>query len=161
MIDAMDREQRVTYWEEANCLGNVACWAIELQVNRLECNEPEISEFVLQQVVDFHFLVTAIARLRKAADLACRASDISDQIKAFDDAVPDWRQMRNALEHVDEYWQNKGQNKAIQSADLATISFGPVIEWIGLELNLRETLTAAHTLFRAINGIWPLSDKKG
>jgi len=155
----MEKELRVTYWEEGKRLANFACWAIELQIKRLQQIEPEIPEFVMQPVADFHFLVTAIASLRKAADLACQASDITAQIEAFDDAVPDWRQIRNTLEHIDEYWQRKGRDKQLRPGDLATIKFGPVIQWAGLRLDLKSTLAAANNLFVAIKGIWPLPNE--
>jgi hypothetical protein len=114
----MEQEKRIALWEEANRLANIACWSIELQIKRLEREEPEISEFVLQQVADFHFLVTAISRLRRAADLACRAMDISPQIKDFDSSVDGWRKMRNALEHIDRYWESKGHDNSVRPGEL-------------------------------------------
>jgi hypothetical protein len=154
----MERNQRITYWEEARTLANIACWSIELQVKRLRRNEPEIPEFVMQPVADLRFLVTSVANLRKAADLACQASDIAREIEEFDRAVPDWRRIRNAFEHIDEYWQQKGRDKTLKPGDLATITFGPVIEWAGMRLDPQMTMTAAHNLFLAIKAIWPLTD---
>ena len=156
----MDREQRITYWEEAKTLANIARRTIDLQVKRLQCNEPEILEFIMQPVSDFHFLITAVASLRKAADLACRASDISEEIAAFDNAVPDWRQIRNTFEHIDEYWQRRGRNNTIRPGDLASMVFGPEIEWAGMRMDLQATRTAADDLFIAIKSIWPLPNDR-
>lgn len=147
---AMESDQQAVYLEEAKSLANIARWSIELQIRRLERNEPEIPEFVLQPFADFHFLITAIAKLRKAADLACQASDISTQIEAFDDAVPDWRQMRNIFEHIDEYWQSKGRGAPVQPGALPVLILGSVIQWADHELDLQKLLAAADTLYLAI-----------
>lgn len=157
----MQKVQQVTLWEEAKSLANIACWAIELQVERLQREEPEIDDFVLQNVVDFHFLVTAISRLRRAADLACKAVDISDQIRDFDKAVDGWRKMRNALEHIDDYWRHEGRDKSIEPGALPVFEFGPVIRWLDTELDLDVCKRASSALFQAIKDCSPVPKEKG
>ena len=49
----------------------------------------EIPGFVLQKIVDFHFLITTLTRLRKMADLVAKFSNISEAIKKFDETLPD------------------------------------------------------------------------
>ena len=108
-----DDERTVAVYEDARILANMAVWAVQLQINRLRSEKNEIPEFVMQHVVDFHFLVTALTRLRKAAELVAAFSDISREIKQFDDALPDLPKIRNVQEHIDEYRLGKGYNKKI------------------------------------------------
>jgi hypothetical protein len=151
----------IALWEEALSLANTACWAIELQIKRLASDEPEIDEFILQQVVDFHFLVVAISRLRRAADLACEAADISDQIRHFDSALSGWRKMRNALEHIDDYWRHKGRDESIRVSGLPVFEFGPVIRWLDTALDLDMCRRESFALFQSIKKNPPIVGDKG
>lgn len=127
----MAQEQQIALHEEARNLANIACCSIELQIHRLSKEEAEIPEFVMQPVVVFHFLLIAINRLRVAADLVSKTIDISRQIKEFDKSLPEWRKMRNVMEHIDEYWQNKKRKFPASKGELpvfclATLLLGVV-----------------------------------
>ena len=67
-------------YERARRLANQALWTIDLQRRRLNSDEPEDAKFILRKWSDFHFLVVALTRLRRAAVLAEKVPEISQQI---------------------------------------------------------------------------------
>jgi hypothetical protein len=136
-----EKEKIVAVYEDARSEANIAVWAIKLQLQRLNSKENEIPDFVLQPIVDFHFLVTALTRLRKMAELVSKYSDISEGIKKFDEALPDLKNIRNVLEHLDEYRMGKGRNKSVSVNGLRTIMVDPNrIHWLDYEINGNEAL---------------------
>ena len=146
-----DDERTVAVYEDARILANMAVWAVQLQINRLRSEKNEMPEFVMQPVVDFHFLVTALTRLRKAAELVAAFSDISREIKQFDDALPDLPKIRNVQEHIDEYRLGKGYNKKINANELLTIVLDhDRLAWLGYELRVDDALRVSDCLFQAI-----------
>jgi len=117
----------------------------------LNSKENEIPDFVLQPVVDFHFLVTALTRLKKMAELVSKYSNISEGIKKFDEALPDLKNIRNVLEHLDEYRMGKGRNKSVSVNGLRTIMLDPNrIQWLDYEINGNEVLEVSGLLFEEI-----------
>lgn len=152
----MTQEQQIALYEEARSLANIACWSIELQIHRLRKEETEIPEFVMQRVADFHFLLIAINRLRHAADLAAETIDIAREIKKFDQSLPAWRKMRNAMEHIDEYWQHKGRDPSVSAGGLPVFLFDEdAVTWCGVELKLETVRQASSRPFQAIQGQSP------
>ena len=105
----------------------------------------------MQPVVDFHFLVTALTRLRKAAELVAKTTDISTYLKQFDETLPDLTNIRNVLEHIDEYRLGKGRNKNVRANELQTVYLDhDCIVWLGYKINPVEALQASNRLFNAI-----------
>jgi hypothetical protein len=49
---------------------NIANWSVHLQYRRLESSDPEDAAFVLRRWADFDFMIVALIRLRRAAQLA-------------------------------------------------------------------------------------------
>ncbi|GEM_PF-3206462 len=153
MVQMNERELAV--YEDARNMANIAIWGVELQIKRL-FGENEIDEFVLQPVVDFHFLVTSLNRLRQAAGMVSKISDISSNINKFDLQIPDLRTIRNILEHIDEYRVGKGRNKTVPKDCFQTILFGKnSINWAGYEINTSEALKASQELFATIHKVSP------
>ena len=155
---AMTREQRIAWYEKARSLANIACFSIELQIHRLRKGEPEIPEFVMQPVADFHFLLTAIKRLHRAANLANNAIDrkLSSQIKEFGQSLPDWEKIRNTMEHIDGRWQNGKSKFPASKRELPGFSFSDdLVEWCGVKLNLETVMQASSRLFQAIQDMSP------
>jgi len=151
-----ESEKIVTVYEDARSEANIAVWAIQLQINRLRSEDNEIPGFVLQPVVDFHFLVTALTRLRKMADLVSKFSNISEAIKKFDETLPDLKNIRNVLEHIDEYRLGKGRNKNVSANALRTILLDPDrIQWLDYEIKTNEALEVSDFLFQAIKANAP------
>ena len=147
----VDDERIVAVYEDARVLANIAVWAVQLQIKRLRSEENEISEFVMQPVVDFHFLVTALTRLRKAAELVAEFSDIAREIKQFDDVLPDLSRIRNVQEHIEEYRLGKGHNKQVNANELLTIVFDHNrLVWLGYEIRVDDALQVSDCLFQAI-----------
>jgi len=146
-----ESEKIVAVYEDARSEANIAVWAIQLQINRLWSKDNEIPGFALQPVVDFHFLVTALTRLRKMADLVSKHSNISEAIKKFDETLPDLKKIRNVLEHIDEYRLGKGRNKDVSVNALRTMSLAPNrIEWLDYEIKTDEAIKVSDILFQAI-----------
>ena len=149
-------EQHVAIYEDARNMANIAVWGIELQIQRLRRVESELEEFVMQPVIDFHFLVTALSRLRITAEMISKICDLSSAINAFDKSLPDLRAIRNILEHIDEYRVGKGHNKNVPQNSFQTIIFdGDIIKWVNCEINLEDAIKASSDLFMAIKSQTP------
>jgi hypothetical protein len=90
----MSLDERAIY-ERARRLANVAVWTVHLQNRRIDSDEPEDQDFVLRRFADIDFFVTAMWRLRRAAELASKVEPISANIKEaleeFDKATPQLR----------------------------------------------------------------------
>ncbi len=154
----MKQEQQIALYEEARSLANIACGSIELQIHRLRKREFEIPEFVMQPIADFHFLLTAINRLHRAANLANTAIDrkLSSQIKEFGQSLPDWEKIRNTMEHIDDRWRNEKCKFPASKGELPVFLFGnDIVTWCGVELNLETVLQASSRLFQSIQDISP------
>jgi len=137
--------------EDAKNMANIAVWSVELQLKRLMSGKHEIEEFVMQPVVDFHFLIVALTRLRQAASLMSAVSDLSKAISDFDASLPNLRTVRNILEHIDEYRVGEGKNKSVPSSSFQTIEFNDQnITWVGYEINLEHAKSASSELFLEI-----------
>lgn len=148
-------EQELAVYEDARNMANIAIWGVELQIKRI-FGKNEIEEFVMQPVVDFHFLVTSLNRLRQAASMVSKISDISGTISEFDFQIPDLRTIRNILEHIDEYRIGKGYNKAVPKISFQTISFVEnSIQWVDYEINTSTALEVSQKLFVAIQAVSP------
>jgi len=146
-----EREKIVAVYEDARSEANIAVWAIQLQIQRLRSTQDEISGFALQPVVDFHFLVTALTRLRKMADLVSKFSNISEAIKQFDKTLPDLKKIRNVMEHLDDYRLGEGRNKKVRINALRTIALDTKrIQWLDYEIKTDEALQISDFLFQAI-----------
>lgn len=93
--------------ERAWSLMNESMRAIDLQRRRLRSSEPEDADFIFRWWVDLQFLIVALRRLRRSAELATRVSTaksiIADAIEQFDRELPMLQKMRNVGEHIDDY----------------------------------------------------------
>jgi len=146
-----NEEKVVAIYEDAKVLANIAAWSVELQVHRLRADRQEIPDFVMQPVVDFHLLVTVLTRLRKAAEMVAKISDISDVIRQFDDSLPDLKSIRNIQEHIDEYRLGNGRNKKVDPAALLTVVLDhDRLAWLDYELRVDDARRASASLFQAI-----------
>jgi len=164
IIVSMKPDNAATY-ERAKRLANIALWTIDLQRRRLNSKEPEDAEFIFRQWSDFHFLVVALTRLRRAAELASKVTTISEQIqvslKTFDDALPNLKKMRDVAEHINDYAMDNGKDKNIsrKSLEVSTSDGGDVWEWLGYELDAGAALRASAALYKALIDCQPLVDK--
>jgi hypothetical protein len=157
----MKPDNAATY-ERAKRLANMALWTIDLQRRRLNSKEPEDSEFIFRQWSDFHFLVVALTRLRRAAVLASKVTTINEQmrvaLKTFDDALPNLKKMRDVAEHIDDYAVDSGKDKNIsrKSLEVSSSDGSDVWEWLGFELNAGLALSASAALYGALKDCKPL-----
>lgn len=136
---------------------------IALQVRRLESEEPEDKTFVLRWWADLQFLIVALRRLRRAAELAATADDENGRVRAalntFDRRLPALAVMRNVGEHLDAYGADSPtrHRKTIDRRQLQVGTFdGYKYRWLvdehgqQLELDIDEAKAAAEELFSAI-----------
>jgi hypothetical protein len=155
-------EQQVSIYEDARNMANIATWGVELQTcrlrNSIQKDKNEIEEFVMQPIIDFHFLVTALCRLRLTAEIVSKICDLSSAIEVFDKNLPDLRAVRNILEHIDEYRVGKGRNKNVPKGSFQTfILDDDSVKWVNYEINLEQAINASSDLFRAIKSKSPNS----
>jgi hypothetical protein len=143
--------------QRAISLCNEACFAVALQHRRLRSTEPEDKSFVFRWWVDIQFLVVALRRLRRPAEIAGCVSALSDLIsvalREFDDTLPSLAKMRNVGEHVEDYALGRGRDTTVSPGELQVGCLDwPVYSWLGESLNLDTALTAAEKLLQAVRG---------
>ena len=147
-------DEQLEIYEDARNMANIAVWGVDLQIQRLRSGENQIKEFVMQPVVDFHFLVTSLNKLRQAAKLVSEIFDLSVKINQFDKKLPDLRTVRNILEHIDEYRVGKGKNKSVPASTFQTICFSnDCVRWVEYEINLKSAISASQELFASIQRV--------
>jgi hypothetical protein len=141
--------------ERAKSFCSEACSTVALQHRRLRTTEPEDGVFVFRWHADLQFMIVALRRLRRAAELATHVAGVSPDLKvalrAFDDSVPNLAKMRNVGEHVDEYLLGLGRSKNVARSELQVSMWnGSVFNWQGVDLDIDLALKAAETLFSAL-----------
>jgi hypothetical protein len=137
---------------------------VALQVRRLATEEPEDETFVLRWWADLQFLIVALRRLHRAAELAASADDDGGRLRAaierFDRRLPALAVMRNVGEHLDAYGGDSPtrHRKTIDRRQLQVGTFdGRTYQWLldeeghSLELDIHEAKAAAEELFSAIS----------
>jgi hypothetical protein len=103
----MPRPSDPAILERAHSLANKAVHTVALQHRRLRGAEPEDDTFIFRWWADLQFLIVALRRLRRAAQLASHVptvtNDIDQALRQFDRALPGLATMRNIGEHIDDY----------------------------------------------------------
>ena len=160
----MKSDETVAY-ERARRLANLAVWTVKLQLRRLQSNEPEDEDFSFRKWADFHFLVVALTRLRRAAELAAKVSSIKskmrDALQQFDAALPNRKKMRDVAEHIDDYGFDGGKDKNVSRKSLEVASCeGVTWQWLGYEMDANDAMEASVQLFEAIKQSQPLLQTK-
>jgi hypothetical protein len=146
----MNREDLAIY-EDARHWANLAMWSVRLQIERLSKGGFEISEFVMQPIADFHFLLISLNRLRESALLVSQVSDLSSEISEFDRDLPWLKRLRNVLEHITEYRTGDGRDKTVSKASLQVfLSDSNHIEWLGERVEYAKCKLACSMLFKSI-----------
>ena len=86
----------------ARSLAFDARFTVALQRRRIRSREPEDDVFVMRWWADLQFLIVALRRLRRAAELASRVELVKDSLTSavgtFHDALPQLAVMRNVAE---------------------------------------------------------------
>ena len=151
----------------AKRLCNETCFTVALQHRRLGSAEPEDKVFVFRWWADLQFLVVALRRMRRSAQIAARVPGLTDSVKVaiqkFDATLPGILRMRNVGEHVDSYAANDASrhDKAVLAEHLEVGTWdGRIYEWLGESLNIDTALRAAESLLHAIKELHcPVSHK--
>ena len=141
--------------ERAKSFANEACFTVALQHRRLRTTEPEDTVFLFRWYADLQFLIVALRRIRRAAELATQVPGISpkliEALDEFDRCLPHLTKMRNVGEHIDDYLLGAGRSKEVARGALQVCEWnGTVFTWLGLTLDIDEALTAAGSLFSAL-----------
>jgi hypothetical protein len=130
---------------------------VTLQVRRLRSGEPEDATFLFRKWSDFDFLVVALTRLRRSAQLACKLpqarASLEPALQEFDARLPGLRLVRNVAEHIDEYAIDQGHSKSVERFALEVSSLsarGPTLRWLGSRVNANTALRVAERLFAAM-----------
>lgn len=139
----------------AKSLCNIAVFTVALQHRRLRTVEPEDEIFIFRELADFHFMITALIRLRTSAKIATKVPSVSKAInraiKEFDNTLPALIKMRDVLEHIDDYALDKGRHADVQRQQLQVSKWGnATYNWLGIEFNADIALAAAERLFQAV-----------
>lgn len=152
--------------ERALRFANIAMLTIALQRRRLRSVEPEDERFAFRWWADFEFMITALRRMRRAAELAAKAPSVRVEIEAaiavFDAAVPSLLAMRIVAEHIEDYGVDDPRRR-LRDADrgqLEVSTWGSsTVEWLGRELNIDDAFAATSTLLRVMRDVarahWP------
>jgi hypothetical protein len=145
--------------ERAKSLSNRACFTVALQRRRLRSAEPEDDTFVFRWWADLEFLVVALRRLRRAAQLATRVSNagaaaaVVAALVDFDAAIPGLTTMRDVGEHIDDYALNdpKRHHPKVKSGQLQVGRWdGTTFAWLGHQIDVDVAFSAATKLFGAV-----------
>lgn len=144
----------------AYSFANEATIAVDLQRSRTRPPSNPTAQWI-----DLHFIVVALWRLRRAANLASQVPRVRDQIQAalalFDSALPDLRDMRDAAEHIDDRALSKPPRRgrqAISRFELQSGSWSPADEtwtWAGRTLDVKAANAAAMSLLLALRSADP------
>lgn len=112
-----------------------------------------------QLEIDFYFLLVALTRLRRAvtraAKIASLQSDLDEYVDDFDIHLPYLKRLRNVSEHFDDYSVDRGRDLEVKRSQLQKFAVyadedgKPVWYWLGQEVRLVETQSAAVKLYRA------------
>lgn len=109
--------------ELASSTANDAMRGISMQHYRLLADLPEDERFFagagFRREVDLQLLLVLVVRLSRAIGLALKLTadeDLAHQLAEFDTRVPAARQLRNVVEHFDDYIEGQGHRQASVSA---------------------------------------------
>jgi hypothetical protein len=152
----MDKPSDAAILERAFRLTNDAMHAVALQRRRLRSAEPEDKHF-FRHWTDLQFLIVALRRLRRAAQLASNVplskTELADALRRFDEALPMVSTMRNVGEHIDDYAldNEKRHHRQIHRRLLEVGAWdGTTYEWLGMELDIDQAHDAAFALFQSV-----------
>jgi hypothetical protein len=142
--------------ERAKSFSSEACFMIALQRRRLQEPDPMDDTFVFRCWADLQFLVIALRRLRRAAELAKSVCGVEGSLEGalseFDRALPGLRKMRDVGEHIDDYARGQGYRKDVDRRQVQVGTWdGRVFKWLDNELDIDGALLAAEKLFHALN----------
>lgn len=149
-------------YEDARIIVNIYTLTVEMQISRVHEEVQNGEFFIMRQIVDFEFLLVALARLRRAACaiemIPIAKGTIREAIKKYDKRLPDLMKLRNISEHYDAYLLKQGKDKTIdrdiiRSSLLTKCRLNATFEWMGYTMNLNECMTAAEELFLEIQAV--------
>jgi hypothetical protein len=145
--------------ERAHSFANEAMWTVALQHRRIQSPDPADRDFIFRRWTDFQFLIVALWRLRRAAELAANVTSVEPALRRalqdFDTALPVLRTMRNVAEHFDEYALDSGHLRSIDRRQLQVVigdglGGGKNFQWLGRNINIDDALRTGEKLYLAL-----------
>jgi hypothetical protein len=143
--------------ERARSLCSEACFTVALQRRRLRSAEPEDDKFIFRWWADLQFLIVALRRLQRAAQIATHVPEVHLQvieaITEFKASLPGLDTLRNIGEHIDEYAVDspKRHDISIDRRGLQVGTWdGTTFSWLNQQLNIDTAMLAAEKLFLAV-----------
>ena len=156
--------------DDALIVANYFVFAVELQISRVREERVDVEPFVMRPFVDLEFLLVALTRLRRAANVInlfpYTETKLSQAIEKFDKRLSGLKQLRNITEHYDEYLLkiDRGKNidlKTIRSGYMTKCMSYDSVEWMDFRLDLDECLAAAKELYISMKSARKLITLRG
>lgn len=151
--------------ERAKSIANEWMWAVSLQHDRIVNPRNEDQRFHPWGLgsfneADIHFLVIALGRLRQAAATiehvpSCWDS-VRNAIKAFDDALPWRKQLRDVFEHLDDYATDSDRRRTNTERKKLQVwsTTGTGLIFLGYDVDWNKANEAAKNLYSAVKAIY-------
>jgi hypothetical protein len=112
------RIEQISVLEDSRYFLNRSVEALNLQMRRLEKYNFEDENVFWDYLADSHFYIVALKRLRQALLSSKKIPQVWNELKkefdVFDNTISDAIQMRDILEHIDEYIKDAGKNQSIK-----------------------------------------------
>lgn len=151
----MERPSDAVIVERARSLATEAMDTVALQCRRLRSTKPMDDVFVFRWWAGLQFLIVALRRLRRTAQLAASipaAADVMEHaLETFDTALPALARMRNVGEHIDDYAVDapRRNHKNVDRRQVQVGRFdGVTYTWLGGALNVDDALAAGERSYR-------------
>ncbi|WKN45029.1 hypothetical protein [Tunicatimonas pelagia] len=150
--------REIAILEDSQYFVNRAVDGLNLQRGRLVNYDFSIRDDPWNFLTDVYFYITALKRLRQPILVGRKVAKIKvkveNAINNFDNEITNARNMRDILEHVDEYIQNKGRNKQIRNATLYNVIYTESgIHWANMTFDIYQTQEAAYQLYTSYRRI--------
>jgi hypothetical protein len=144
----------ISVLEDSRYFVNRAVEALNLQMRRLENYKLEDADAFWDYLADSHFYIVALKRLRQAMLSSRKIPKVWNELKkefaVFDKTISDAIQMRDILEHIDEYLKNAGKNPHIKNSTLYSICFDDpdCLTWGDLKFDRRKLHDSAGAIVK-------------
>jgi len=143
--------------ERARSFANEAMWTVALQLRRVAEDDPADETFVFRRWADWQFLIVALRRLQRAAELAVTTATgdtfVAAPLDQFRQEIPGLTTMRNVAEHIESYAVDSParHDKKISRTQLQVGQLsGEEFVWLGHTLKAHDVRKSAEALHAAV-----------
>ena len=134
-------------------------FAVVMQISRVREERADVEPFVMRSFVDLEFLLVALTRLRRAANVInsfpYTETKLSQAMEKYDRRLSGLKQLRNITEHYDDYLLKKDRGKIInlkliRSGYMTKCMSYDCVEWMDFKLDLDECQAASEELYTSM-----------